>query len=287
MSDQQELVPQNEEEADAILNDISGTESEIDEISDKKEHESAQAPIDIAFTVGGKEIKLDLAKDRDKLIRWAQQGYEAPNKISELNKALEGYKTKETQFQDWQKRYGPVDEYVRQNPQWWDYVQQQYEQLQQARQEDPNSPIVQALAQRLEKLEGVATTYQQQEMQRQAIREDQVLNEEIQSIQKQYPKIDFSTPGPDGKSLEYKVLEFAQAKGIREFTTAFKAFHHDELVKLAAEEAKEKLISDKQSRSKLGILGISSTPKRAISDSVKGKTYDDLYKETLSELGLS
>ena len=289
MNEQQDLIPQTEDDADALLESIEQPAGEMPEPGVNPQQEAAQAnqASEFAFTVGGKEIKLDLAKDREKLIRWAQQGYEAPNKIGELNKTLEGYKSKEQQFKEWQERFGPVDEYVRQNPEWWSHVQSQYEQLQAQRQADPNNPIIDQLAKRLEGLEGLASSLQTERQAERAKLDDQKYMEEFQTIQKQYPKIDFATPDESGKSLEYKVLEFANTKGIKEFTTAFKAYHHDELMKLAAEEAKEKVIQDKQSKSKLGILGMSPTPTRRISDSVKGKSYADLEREALAELGLA
>lgn len=282
-----ESVPQSEDDVDSLLESIDQPSNDSAMEAAKPVEQTPQVQSsDFAFTVGGKEVKLDLTKDREKLIRWAQQGYEAPNKIGELNKTLDGYKSKEQQFKDWQDRFGPVDEYVKKNPQWWNHVQAQFEQLQAQRQADPNAPIIEKLMQEVEGLKGVATTYQQQETQRQAMRDDAAYMEELQGAQKQYPKIDFTTPDQNGKSLEYKVLEFANENGIKKFTTAFKAFHHDELMKLSAEEAKEKVIKDRQSKSKLGILGISATPTRKTSDSVRGKSYGDLEREALQELGL-
>ncbi len=289
MQEEQELIPQTEDDADALLEGIEAPSGDSS-MEAAPTAEQTQQAIDFAFTVGGKEIKLDLAKDRDKLMRWAQQGYEAPNKIGELNKKLEGYTQRETQYKEWQEKYGPVDDYVRQNPQFWDHVVKQYQQQQQQvqnGQQEQVSPAIQQLMQEVQGLKQIASTYQQQEQERQAMRDDALYMDEFSKVQKQYPKIDFSTPDQEGKNLEYKVLEFAQAKGIKEFTTAFKAFHHDELLKLAQEEAKEKLISDRQSKSKLGILNVSSTPTRKTSDSVKGKNYNDLAAEALQELGLT
>lgn len=290
MNEQQDLVPQNEDEVDSLLESISEPANEaLVEPGAKAPQTQAeaaqqQAIQEYAFKVGGKEVKAPI----EKILRWAEQGYDAPNRIGELNKKLEGYSTKEQQFKEWQDKYGPVDEYVRQNPQWFQYVQGQYQQQMQGAQgaNNPIMSVVEQLKQEVEGLKGVASTYQQQEAARVAQREDSAYMQEFTTIQKQYPKIDFSTPGPDGKSLEYKVLEYAQQNGIKKFTTAFRDVHHDELLKLKEEEAKEKVINDRQSKSKLGILGISATPTRKTSDSVKGKSYQDLEREALTELGI-
>lgn len=287
--DTESVSANNDIDVDGLLSEIEAPSNEqlIEPgASPAQNTQQAQQASDFAFVVGGKEIKLDLAKDRDKLIKWAQQGYDAPNRIGELNKVVETYKSKEQQFKEWQEKYGPVDDYVRQNPEFWEHVTQTYQQLQAQKEQNPLHPVVGELQKRLEGLENIAQTFQSEREAQIAKQQDDQYMQEFTTLQKQYPKIDFSTPDESGKSLEYKVLEYAKDKGIREFAPAFRAFYHDELVKMAAEEAKEKLINDKQSKSKLGILGISPTPTKRISDSVKGKSYDNLYKEALSELGL-
>lgn len=272
---------ENEDDADALLSDI---EKPTDETADQvTEPEAKQTIQEYALTIGGKEIKAPI----EKVLKWASMGYDAPNKIGELNKALEGYKSKETQFKELEDKYGVVDKYVRENPQWWEHVQSQYQQLQQQQQAQPANPLIDQMAKRLESIEGLASTLQQEREAERAKQDDAKYMEEFESIKKQYPKIDLSTPDENGKSLEYKVLEYAQSNGIRKFTTAFRDFYHDELLKMSSEEAKEKVVNDKQSKSRLGILGVSSTPTKKISDSVKGKSYADLEREALQELGIA
>ena len=105
--------------------------------------------------------------------------------------------------------------------------------------------------------------------------EDQAYIGELESIKKQYPKIDLATPDETGKSLEYKILEHAQQNGIKKFSIAFKDYMHDELLKLKEEEAKEKLIKDKNAKSKLGILDVSTTPTKSKQIYQKGKSYNE------------
>lgn len=276
----------NDIDVDSLLSDIEAPNDESQTEPGAKPHQDTatqQAIQEHALLVGGKEIKAPI----DKILKWAQQGYDAPNRIGELNKSLESYKSKEQQFKEWQDKYGPVDEYVRQNPDFWNHVTQSYQQQLQQSQQNPLHPVVEQLTKRLEGLEGIATTAQQRWQAETAMKEDSQYMEELGTIQKQYQNIDLSTPDESGKSLEFKVLEYANQNGIKKFTTAFRDFYHDELVKRAAEEAKEKVISDKQSKTKLGILGISATPTKRHSDSVKGKSYNDLTNEALAELGIN
>jgi len=274
---------ENDIDVDSLLADAGEATNESAIEPGAKPEAEAQTAQEYELLVGGKQIKAPI----DKIMKWAQQGYDAPNRIGELNKTLESYKSKEQQFKEWQEKYGPVDEYVRQNPQFWNHVTQSYEQHIAQAQQNPLHPVVGELQKRLEGLEGMAQSFQQQRQAEIAKQQDTQYMEEFSAIQKQYPKVDFATPDESGKSLEYKVLEYAQAKGIKEFTPAFRAFYHEELVKNAAEEAKEKLINDKQAKSKLGILGISAAPTKRHSDSVKGKSYNDLTSEILQEYNLT
>lgn len=287
-----DTVPQNEEEVDQLLGSIEEPADESSIEPGAAPQVAAQQSQEFAFTVGGKEVKVDLARDKEKLIRWAQQGYEAPNKLGELNKQLQSWQAKEAawkaqeaQIAEYKSKYEDVDKYFKDNPQLWNTVQSEFQKAQQGQQ--AVDPRFDALKQEIDSLKQVATTYQERVQQQQMAQEDAKYMESFASVQKQYPQIDFATPDESGKSLEYKVLEFAQKEGIKEFTTAFKAFHHDELVKMAQEEAKTKVISDKNSKTKLGILGISSTPTPRKSDSVKGKSYNDLQAEILAEYGIS
>lgn len=282
-----DTIPQNEEEVDALLSTIEEPVSPESTDPGAKQEPSSTITDEFTFKVNGKEIKAN----RDNVLRWAQQGYEAPNKIGELNKKIESWTQKEQewkaqqeQIKAYKEKYEQVDEYVKQNPQWWNTVQEQFKSTQQ--QGQINDPRLDSLMKEVDSLKQVANTYQERVQQQQAQQEDAKYIESFNAIQKQYPKIDFVTPDETGKNLEYKVLEFAHKEGIKEFTTAFKAFHHDELVKLAQEEAKSKIVTDRQSKTKLGILGISSTPTPRVTDSVKGKSYNDIQAEILQEYGL-
>lgn len=283
MSEIDSQIPANENEANELLASIEGGVSdESSQETQQAEAAQKQAIAEYAFTHGGREVKAPI----DKILKWASQGYDAPNKIGELNKKLEGYTTKEAQFKEWESKYGDVDKYVRENPQWWDFVRSQYDQ--QAQMKQASQGLNPELINKFQELETTVKDLAEYKNNIVMQQEDQKYMKEFETVTKKYSKVDFATPDPEtGKNLEYKVIEFAQANGIRNFETAFKAFHHDELIKMAEESAKEKLISDKQSKSKLGILGISSTPTKRPTDSVKGKSYNDIEREINEAYGLT
>ncbi len=271
------------EKADELL-------EQIERPSHEAAPEREQAPVDeFELTVGGKQIKAK----RDQLMQWAQQGYSAPGQISKLTKEVESWKQKwsseEPKWKSMQEKYGPVDEYVRQNPQFWDHVVKNFEKRNQVLndQANPLAATVNDLQKQMQDLIQYKNQIEDQRTKQVIAQEDQAYTKNLDEMQKAYPDIDFSTPGEDGKSLEYKVLEHAQANGIANFKTAFRDFYHDQLVARAESTAKEKLTKDRQKNTKLGILGISPSPTKRVSSDHRGKSWNEIGQEAIDELGLS
>ena len=74
--------------------------------------------------------------------------------------------------------------------------------------------------------------------------------------------------------------------GIKNFTTAFRDFYHDEIVKRASEKAKEQVVKEKQTKSRLGIVGQTPQPITKQFD-VRGKSYNQLAEDIFKELNLN
>lgn len=282
----QENIEQTEmttEEAESLLNEVTGDQPELQE-------QTQQAPdYTWNFKHVDKEIKLDWLKDREKIQKWAEMGYDAPNKIGSLSKELETWKSKDSQYKQMDQKYGEIDKYVRENPQFWDHVIDSYKNKNQMLMDESNplAKTVMTLQEKLdaalEKINGVEefrTTLQTKA-------EDEEYVAKFNEVKKQYPKIDFHTPDESGKSLEYKVLEHAQKMGINSFQTAFRDFYHDELMKMYAEEAKEKVSKEKMKNTKLGLLGVSEAPITKRSTDTKGKSYNDLERAIIEEYQLN
>lgn len=278
----------SEQDADHLLDSINQPAPDLMEqppaVEPAQADPTPQQVQEYEFQHNGKVVKAPV----DKILKWASQGYDAPNKIGELNKQVEEWKTKEAILKEMESKYGEVDQFVRKNPEWFDYVQKQYQQQLQQKNSDPLYETVNSLKSEIDNLKQYKDQVEQERLQANIKQEDEVYMKQLGQIKEKYPTVDFDSIDPaTGKNLEYKVLEFAQSEGIKNFETAFKSFYHDELVKIAAESAKEKLAKDKIANSKLGILGISSTPiTRGGNDSVRGKSYKDLELEALRELGI-
>lgn len=271
------------EQADALLDSIEAPSNEpIQEAQPQPQVEEWD------LTVGGKQIKAK----REQLIQWAQQGYSAPTKISQLTKEIESWKQKHSQLEPEYKRYkeqfAPIDDYVKQKPEFWDHVLKSWEQREQLfnDQANPLAQEVSALRTQLQDLVQYKNQIEDERKNARITQEDQQYHTVLTEIKKQYPKVDFDTPDEDGKTLEYKVLEHAEKEGIRNFKTAFRDYYHDELTKIAAEQAKENLTKEKVKNTKLGILGVTNAPAKKTTSDHRGKSYDDLADEALRELGL-
>ncbi len=275
-------VPTNEQEAESLLEGINQpAETETTPVEKTTEQ---MTPQEYAFKVGGKEIKAPI----DKIIRWAEMGYDAPNKIGSLQKEIDSWKQKENQFKEIEGKYGTVDQYVRENPQWWQFVQSQYEQQQ--KQMTSDNPMMSTINELKEKLNDISSFKDQilkEKQEMKAMQDDDAYTKEFESVKSQYPNIDLVTPDETGKTLEYKILEYASQNGIKKFTTAFRDMMHDQLMGLKEEQAKEKLMSDRVSKTKLGILGTSPTPKTKGVEYSKGKSYADLEREVLESYGIN
>lgn len=282
-------IEMTEESADELLSSIEAPQPDLMEqptqenMSQQQTQSQQQAAQEFAIKYGGKEIKAPI----EKILRWAEQGYEAPQKIGELNKQLETWKTKEQQLKELEGKYKTVDDYARENPDWFQFIQQEYSKRTQSQQQDPNNHYISELKQQFEQQKSVLDTLMKEREEARIKQEDEQYNQNFETLKKTYPKVDFNSVDESGKSLEYRVLEHATKNGINNFTTAFKDYYFEDLQKLKEIEAKEKLLKDKQANTKLGILNVSSTPTpKRVSDNVKGKSYNDLEREALEELGI-
>lgn len=244
---------------------------------------------ELEFTWNGKPVKVPLNDQR--LKQWAAQGYDYGQKMSEFTQAKTQWEAQRAQHDAKVKPYLEIDEYASKNPQWWQKVQEIWKAREQAL--DPSNPLAKELGQ-LKTETGEMRQYILQQKQKEAAieqeSEDKALESQIESVRKTYPDLDLSAKDPsDGKTLEYKVLEYAHQNGLRSFDQAFKLFNHDRLVKIAEEKAKENLVKEKQKQTKLGLLGQSSTPRKGLqpADGIKNKSYDQLMKEGAEELGIA
>lgn len=280
----------SDQELDATYDSFEGGDQppvDHDDVTEKAAPE--QSPAMIQFTHQGKQIQLPMNDPR--VQQWLSQGHDYNNNISRLKQEREQFEVQRKQIEALKDTYGPVDEWVKQNPDAWSKFLQQY---QQATQQgagtyiDPSNPLVQhiqKLEQRLGQFEPLLDSHKKQEIEAQ----DKALDADIESVRKQYPDLDLEAAGSNGRSRMIEVFEHATRNGIKNFKTAFKDLYHDELLQRATEKGKESELSARRKQTKLGLLTDKSAPPKGIktAQNHKNKTNDELIREGLEELGLA
>lgn len=246
------------------------------------------------FTHNGKPIKAN----REQIIKWAQMGYDRPQFAQKLNAEKAKW---EQDRQNWEKSWGPykqIDEYAKQNQDWWNFILQQWQTRGQGNpqasapgaaqahqgQPDPFAPKLQALEQKLvSKFEPVLSHFEQMKVRE----EDAKLEREIQSLREQHADLDWETRDENGKSLELRILEHAQAQNIPTFRAAMRDLLHDELLSRASNQAKISIAKGIQAKTKLGVLGETSTPTKGMPQKnrdMRKTSYEELENDIREEL---
>lgn len=244
-------------------------------------------PQEFEFTWNGKPIKAPI----DRITQWASQGYDYAQKMAEFKAKHSEFEQAQKQFEDRISPYRQIDEYAKQNPQWWDHVTQAWE-TRESMSQDPNNPLAAELQRVQQQLKEVLEFKNQEIQKREEVRikdEDSKLESEIQSIREQFKDLDWATADAAGMDLEMRVLKHANETGIRNFRAAFRDLMHEDLVSKAEERAKENLVKERQKNTKLGLLGTSPTPKKALgqAQNIKSKSYDQILNEVYDDLGLN
>jgi len=143
------------------------------------------------------------------------------------------------------------------------------------------------LEEKLKPVNELLSQHEQKKLEERLSTEDRELEGQIKSIREKHPDLDFDATDPEsGKSLEYKVLEFGVKNNIKNFEVAFKAFYHDELVKRAAEKAKDALSKEKQQSVKAGIIDQKSTSGKVGQPNLKGLSHDQVAQLAAKEFGI-
>lgn len=251
-----EVIEQNFEptgdEVDQLLNGMDSPEEGIPMGDEEVIKTAPQEAAKFTFKADGKDVEAT----QEQLIKWAQQGYGAPQKIGELNDKLKGYEQ-----DDSLKSYKEIDNWAKENPEQWQHIQEQYQARDQQVNDQLPTEMQEALAPIMQELEGLRdfkNQYENKQIEQKTQAEDQALETEMKSIRDTYKDLDFDTPDDSGKSLEYKVMEHAAENGITSFKTAFLDFNHDRLMKIAEQRGKESVIQERKSRNKLGLLEVSA-----------------------------
>ena len=193
------------------------------------------------------------------ILKRASQGYDYATKQDELKQQNASAESRLAEANTLHEKYAQIDEYARENPEWYDHWSQAYENRQAGidQQEQPQvdfSPVTQQIDALKEEFSGVKEFVTQQ----QQSQEDGKYWDEIKAINKEFPDVDFNQSDETGKTLEYKILQHAKDHSIGSFRVAFRDFYHDKLMARQQEQAKQDIINKDKENRKKGIVGITN-----------------------------
>lgn len=290
----------NDIDVDSLMDNIERTGSAQGNAPEQKQAAEAtpapQVEPDFEFDVRGQKIKTKYSDP--KLKQWVQQGYDYAQRMADYNKNLSKYQELEKSHKTYEEKFKPIDDYAKTNPEWWNHVEQSWKSRENWKTQSANDPVAQTISSIQEKLNQIEGRYGKtiegyEKIQAEA--RDKALNEEldneISGIRKEYPDIDLAAQDESGKTLEHRVLEYANENSIRNFTQAFKLFNHDALVQKQVEKALEAKAKEQKKNKESGLLGRSPAPEtpngltEATGD-LRNVSYEELTKQALREYGI-
>lgn len=278
------------EELESIVQEAEASSNNDIPMGDETPQVETEAPQTIPefkFTAYGKEIKIP--QNDPRINQWLSMGYEAPNRFGELNKKIQAYEkqlqegtSKYQQLEQSLNSYKDVDNWAKANPEQWQSLTDAWRQ--QLNQNPAQLPP--EVKQKLEQHDQILNQFQQEQVARRHQAEDHALGTEIESIRKSNPNLDFDAPDQTGRSLEYRILEYATQNGIPSFRAAFRDYCFDQLTKKAEEQGREKVSRTMSQTTKAGLLGRDPAPQRSTQVNVQGKNYDQIHEMILQSMGL-
>jgi hypothetical protein len=240
---------------------------------------------ELEFTYKNKQIKTKF--DDPKLKGWVSQGYDYAQRMQEFTSQQKEFEGRQKAVGEIETKFKDINDWATANPDKWNSLFDTWKKSQ----ESATAPQVQLppeITQKLEKYDQFIQKLELKEQTEIVQREDSELDAEIKSVREQYPHLDFDAPTHDGKSLEFKVVEYGASKGIKSFADAFYAFNHKNLFKLAEEKGKETVSKDIQKKTKLGLLGKTPIPTKTMSrPDVSNQSYEDILADIKREYNVS
>jgi hypothetical protein len=260
----------------------------------------------IPYKANGKELQEPLST----VIQRASMGYNYAQLMQQHKQREAAIEAEKQQIAQQAQKWQQYDEFATQNPEWAEYVRSQWESRfnfggqQQAQQpfgasqnqgsfeqQSSQMQLPPEVARELSEMRSFVSQYKQDQQVRMQAEQDHALNQEIETVAKEYPDIDLTGTDPmTGESLEQQILRHAQSNGISTFRAAFRDMMFDKLLARGQTQAKETVAKQMQQQIKSGFLGQSSSP--MLSQQTSGvdlgrHSYHSLMDMAAKELGLN
>lgn len=238
----------------------------------------------------------------EKVIQYAQQGYDYNVKNRQLKHEREQLEEQRQQWdleqREWQQKveeYSRYDEFLKNNPQVFQEIQERYNQYQSG--QDPNamftmpnqmSPMVQQLQDQVKQLQERLAGEDAEKLKQIESQKEAKLDESISQYKDRYSSFDWDKTDEFGYNLEEQILNHAIDKGIKDFRAAANDYLFDEHLKVAQLNAKEQAGKSIQKQKKMGLGEVRSEPMRKMPEKSSSRpgNYNDAIYEIAQEYGI-
>ena len=194
-------------------------------------------------------------------------------------------------YNEYKQKYEAVDQYAIQNPDWWNYVQEQFQQrgtfgLQKDQTiPEPVRNTISALNKELGDLKNELGEFRTWKQEAQLAKDVQEIETEFKGVSSSFKNVDFLTPDDSGVNLKSKVLQHGAEHGFPTFKSAFLDFYSDNLFKQAQETGMKSATESIQKSKDAGIVNMGNQRKVAQPKSVDlRKTYGEIAEEIKREI---
>lgn len=247
----------------------------------------------VEVTHNGEKVQIAA----DKQVPLMQMGLNYAVKMHALNTERAAFDEEKKSFSDQQRYYGEIDKVAKENPQWWQHVQAEYQKFSgkagNAGDGNPGgsgmTPVERELRAEIvglkEQLSGYLNHQKQEAQSKQFQAEDAALDAEVAAFAKANPEFDWITADANGQTLEQRIYQHADKHGIQNYRAAARDYLHDEIVKRRELKAKETIGKDIQAKTRSGVVQTKGKPNGLKAPSNINKSYDELVREGLAELG--
>ena len=307
-------VPTSASEADALVSAIESPEGATQDTTQEVDPQASEQPKTAAekrYELIRKGVKREFTPEE--MIPFAQKGWDYEEKMREFHQnratllAQERQNwekqfdaTKHPKFQELEKqlsRYREVDDYIKRDPQWWNTVQEAYQQrLQEQGTATPTAhPVIDQLQKQVETLSQFVNSQQERErLEQEKARfveeatKDAELDNQVAEYREKYSHFDWNSRDESGLDLENRILQHAITNKIGSFRAAANDYLHDEHLKRHEVSVKEQTGKEIKKQTKLGLGPVTDKPSREIKriSNVRSKSYDDITQDALDELGV-
>jgi hypothetical protein len=254
------------------------------EATDGAAAEAAAAEGGRALIHKGKELSMD----DDKYRMYAQQGYDYNTKMHQARVDRKLFDQERDTFQTKMGNLQAIDDYAKANPAFEQLINREWAKVQAEGYQPDAQSDVQLLQSQVRTLMDQVTGQNQVNENRRVAELEAGPETSITDYKSEHSQMDWATKDAEGNSLEDRITHAMLDNGVKNFNIMADSFLMKEIQSRGAIASKEAAAKNIQKANKLGLGKVTQDPTAGVksSEDIGNKTYDQLLKEGLLELGI-